>query len=172
MIDILIVGLVLVALMVYASTKIKKAAAEAYAPEIIETDDFRISKPSGFLSVASPEDGLAFRAYSKEYGEAEASKFRRTEASIRVMENTDVSDIADTVKQSSGTLIRENTAHDEREITLETEDEVNDILIHRSYKMIQAAANVIQLQITTPIAYRDEFDIAIREFKNSFEVRD
>lgn len=170
MIDILIVGLILVALMVYASTKIKKAAAEAYAPETVETGRFRISKPEGFLSVASPDEGLLFRAYSKEFGEAEASSLRRSEATVSIIENAVAAETADAIKNSAGTVVRVNSDADAPEITLETEDEVNDIPVFRSYKLIQNGTAVLQLQISTPVAYRDEFDVAIREFRDSFEV--
>ena len=171
MIEILIFGLILVALMVYASTKIKKAAAEAYASETVETSDFRITKPEDFLSVISPADGLVLHAYSREFGEAEAAGIRRTEATIRIIENATASDVAADLKGSAHTVISESCNESGDPITMEIGDEVNDVSIFRLYKLIENGSRVVQLQIDTPVAYRDEFDIAIREFRDTFEVK-
>mgnify|MGYP007097599700 CR=1 FL=1 len=54
--ELLIPGLILVALMVWASTKIKRSAAQAYAAESIETEYFAIEKPDGLIDLAEPED--------------------------------------------------------------------------------------------------------------------
>ncbi len=82
--ELLIPGLILVALMIYASTRIKKSAALAYEPETIETDDFVIDKPAGFLTVIGGDPGLAFESYSREFGQDEASEFRKATANISV----------------------------------------------------------------------------------------
>ena len=66
--ELLIPGLVLVALMVWASTRIKKNAAAAFDMETVETDEFSIRKPEGFLHVLNDDSGFAFRSYSKEFG--------------------------------------------------------------------------------------------------------
>src|SRR5687767_8261126 len=47
--ELLIPGLILVALMVYASTRIKRTAAAAFDRETVDTEDFIIQKPEGFL---------------------------------------------------------------------------------------------------------------------------
>ncbi len=82
--EILIPGLILVALMVYASTRIKKSAARAYEPETIETEDFVINKPAGFLTVIGGDPQYAFESYSKEFGTDSASEFRKATAHISV----------------------------------------------------------------------------------------
>ena len=66
--ELLIPGLILVALMVWASTRIKKNAAAAFDAEVIETESFSIRKPEGFLHVLNDDSGLAFRSYSKDFG--------------------------------------------------------------------------------------------------------
>lgn len=87
--EILIPGLILVALMVYASTRIKKSAAKAYEPETIETDDFVINKPAGFLTVIGGDPRLAFESYSKEFGAGSNSEFRKATANIRIFNRGD-----------------------------------------------------------------------------------
>ena len=82
--ELLIPGLILVALMVYASTKIKKNAAKAYEAESIETAEFSITKPHGFLHPLNGETEYAFEAYSKEFGQDHAEQFRQASAELLV----------------------------------------------------------------------------------------
>src|SRR5580765_1394277 len=84
--DLLIPGLILVALMVYASTRIKKTAAAAFEAETIETDDFVIQKPDGFLNVINGDPQFAFEAYSKEFGGPGAENFRQGTAHLKIYE--------------------------------------------------------------------------------------
>lgn len=84
--ELLIPGLILVALMVYASTRIKKAAANAYEPETIETAEFVVQKPAGFLHVIGGDPKYALQTYSKDFGTAAAENVRKAEATLRVDE--------------------------------------------------------------------------------------
>ncbi len=68
MLLIIVLGLILVALMVYTSTRIKRSAAAAFEPETIETDEFIIQKPEGFLNVIGGDPQYLFEAYSKDFG--------------------------------------------------------------------------------------------------------
>ncbi len=72
--EILIIGVIVVALMVWASTRIKRSAAEAFEEEAIDTDDFSLVKPEGFLSPVENDEYLAFYAYSKEFGEEDKAE--------------------------------------------------------------------------------------------------
>ena len=81
--EILIPGLILVGLMYWASTKIKQKAADAYRDEVVETDNFRVEKPDGFISPAYPEEGLVFAAYSKEFGRDRTRELRQAELEVR-----------------------------------------------------------------------------------------
>ena len=49
--EILVPGLILVALMVWLSTRIKRNAAAAFDAERVETEDLIVEKPGGFLHV-------------------------------------------------------------------------------------------------------------------------
>lgn len=69
--ELLIPGLILVALMIYASTRIKKTAAEAFEPETIETEHFTFEKPEGLLLVLNGDPNLEAEGYSREYGEGD-----------------------------------------------------------------------------------------------------
>lgn len=82
--ELLIPGLILVALMVYASTRIKRTAAKAFEAETIETGDFVIKKPEGFLNVIGGDEQYAFEAYSKEFGGPGAEDIRQATAKVSV----------------------------------------------------------------------------------------
>ena len=84
--ELLIPGLALVALMVWASTRIKRTAADAFAPEVIDTPEFSIKKPEGWLSIAVPT--LPFEAYTKDYAPSpnEEIRWRATWALFRPRE--------------------------------------------------------------------------------------
>lgn len=49
----------------------------AFEPEVIETDEYVINKPEGFLHVINGDPKYAFEAYSKEYGGAGAEDIRQ-----------------------------------------------------------------------------------------------
>lgn len=68
MVFIVVLGLILVALMVYTSTRIKRSAAAAFEAETIENEDFVIQKPEGFLNVIGGDPQYLFEAYSKDFG--------------------------------------------------------------------------------------------------------
>ena len=80
--EFLIPGLILVALMAWASTRIKRNAAAAFDAETVETDHFVVTKPEGFLHVLNDNSGLAFRAYSKEFGKIGEKEVRQATIEI------------------------------------------------------------------------------------------
>lgn len=80
--EILIIGIIIVALMAYVSTRIKRSAAAAFEAETVETDEYSIQKPDGFLSVVGGDPRLAFEAYSKEFGTGPAAKLRQARATM------------------------------------------------------------------------------------------
>lgn len=87
--ELLIPGLILVAIMVWASTRIKRSAAAAFEEELIETEDLVITKPDGFLHVLNDDSGLLFRAYSKEFGKIGRRDLRQ--ANIEIERHTAIS---------------------------------------------------------------------------------
>jgi hypothetical protein len=66
--EIFIIGLILVALMVWASTKIKRSAAQAFDAEEVHGDGFMLNKPEGFLNRVYEKNDMLFDAYSKDFG--------------------------------------------------------------------------------------------------------
>lgn len=81
--ELLIPGLILVALMVYASTRIKKTAAAAFEPESVSGAGFTLEKPEGFLSVIGGDSSLEFEAYSREFGTTAGVDARQALVEVR-----------------------------------------------------------------------------------------
>jgi hypothetical protein len=90
--ELLIPGLILVALMAYVSTRIKRSAARAFEAETVETDEFVIQKPEGFLNVLNGDPKFAFQAYSKEFGEDADRNIRAATASLKIIQGSAIDD--------------------------------------------------------------------------------
>lgn len=88
--ELLIPGLILVALMVWASTKIKRITAAAFEPERVEMPLYSIYKPSGFLHVLNDESGLDFRAYSRDVESIGKRDLRAATIEVEVFESKDL----------------------------------------------------------------------------------
>jgi hypothetical protein len=84
--ELLIPGLILVGLMVYASTRIKRSAARAFEEETIGTSDFTLKKPDELLQVLNGDPSLSFEAYSREFGAIGHKEVRAVTASVRISE--------------------------------------------------------------------------------------
>lgn len=95
--ELLIPGLILVVLMVYASTRIKKTAAQAFEPETVETDEFVIEKPEGSLHVINGDPRYAFESYSKEFGGEGAQDIKQGRVRLHVIEGKRAGDALRTV---------------------------------------------------------------------------
>jgi len=80
--ELLIPGLILVALMAYVSTRIKKSAARAFEAEQVTGDGFSLEKPDGFLVRTGGEAFLLFDAYSKNFGTGGAENIRAATATV------------------------------------------------------------------------------------------
>jgi hypothetical protein len=106
--ELLIPGLILVALMVYASTRIKKAAAKAYESEIVETDEFVLHKPEGFLNVVSGDPKYAVEIYSKEYGTDGAESARKATATLRIDAGRSVKHILNDRRRSGAATVSDH----------------------------------------------------------------
>lgn len=122
--ELLIPGLILVALMVYASTRIKRSAARAFEAESIETDRYSIEKPDGFLNVVSPPPGLELEMYSKEFGEGDAKNHRKVRVELSVANDRRDRVVAET-RQS-----------------IDVDSELNEVIGDHKYVLIDGRATV------------------------------
>ena len=166
--ELLIPGLILVALMVWASTKIKKSAANAFEAETIETESYSLKKPEGFLHVLVDSEH-EFYAYSKEYGEGASDKVRRATIEIDVLKATSLADVRNAIRNTSGDIeiVRETSS----ECELETDETANENSIRAFYKVVGKQNEIYRLRFAVLAGHLDEYLDKVRETLDSFSVR-
>lgn len=129
-------------MMIYASTKIKKLAAQAYEREIIETEEFTIVKPEGFINPV--ESKFAFEAYTKDFGIGDAEEIRQAHAVLTIekgvtsesegLTESEVSDEKNITTKVFRRTVRQNNKIYELKITVlqenpaDLEEKVNEML--------------------------------------------
>ena len=173
--EILIIGGILVALMAYVSTRIKKSAAIAFEREMIETEEFLIIKPENFISPVIEDSEFAFTALSKDFGTDAAENTRQAQASLRVYENADFDEICRIAEQSAGKIISEETtaSADEKIRFLrgeKTEDEIESEIF---YKIVASKLGnkIYELKISVLNEFRENYAAAVSEFLNGFKEK-
>ena len=167
--EFLIPGLILVALMAYASTRIKKRAAAAFEPEVLDTEHYSFQKPDGFLHVVGDRDH-ELHAYSKEFGEYDESRVRRATIEMDIIRGTSIDAVVDEVRGSS-------TAFDmpvagERIRRLETTEASNEAEFKCVYKIVGSEDGIYRLRFAVLPEYAADYTEAIEETLNSFNVKD
>ena len=167
--ELLIPGLVLVALMIYASTRIKKSAAAAYESETIETDDFVLFKPAGFLAVIGGDPRYAFEAYSKEFGTEDASDIRKATVHLTVYDSQN----AAFVPYNTDSILREETEEiNGREYQMtESQRKVRDIDLRVLRKAGAKSGRLVVLEVVLLNETTDEFLADIESMLQSFELK-
>jgi|CXWL01.1.fsa_nt_gi hypothetical protein len=170
--ELLIPGLILVALMVWASTKIKKTTAAAFEAETVETDEYIINKPQGFLHVLNGDPQYAFEAYSKEFGGPGAEDVRRATATVGVT--------ATTVKEEASRRVNagNNLIDDRSEVIgetkyrlIETRAVANDIAYRNLFKIAERGGKTYVMTVTVIAETTDEAMRDIETMLNSFELK-
>jgi len=171
--EILIVGVILVALMVFVSTKIKKSAAQAFEPETIETEDFKITKPKGFINPINVDSVFAFEAYTKELGENDAKNFRQAQANLRVITDSNFEAVCENSKESSDKVLSESWFENPRAYLFESEKIEEDVPIISSWKIVEniRKGKIYELQISVLKAYREDYAARTGEMIGSFIVK-
>lgn len=174
--EILIPGLILVALMVYASTKIKKSAAEAYEQEMVETDEISIIKPEGFISLVDPQNGLLFDAHSKEFGYDAAGDQSRASGEVRFIEATTVDDIvvslnAELPDEDHIELGEASQIDNARYVTGTSSELKNGIRSQVKYRWVETGKGVYQLKARFLEDHADECEPAVEKMIESFRVK-
>lgn len=168
--EILIIGVIIVALMVYASTKIKKFSANAFERETVEMEEFSLVKPEGFLHVIDDESEFAFYAYSKEFGNADAEEIRRAEIFIKSFSGKTAKQICKGIKTQAGKIVYEEFSDDGKICLLDVEKTVRKIEVCEFYKLIEKG-KVFQIKIKVLKDFQDEYKERIETIFDSFRVK-
>jgi len=166
--ELLIPGLILVALMVWASTKIKKRAADAFEAEFIETETYSLQKPDGFLHVIGDEEH-EFAAYSKEYGNGDNTGIRQATIEIDIFPDTDASGVVSSIESSSATTDAKTESGNV--IRLESAESANEIAIRGFYKIVPTESRVYRLRFAVLHEHSDDYREKIETTLDSFSVR-
>ena len=172
--ELLIPGLILVALMVYASTKIKRTAAEAFEPETVETDDFVIKKPDGFLNKLNGDEQFAFEAYSREFGLASgAENFRMGTANLIAFDGKDVkraiaelAEMGDEIESEQAEVVGEYHYR-----IVEAKRAVKDIDFRVRYKLAEKGGKVYRFETVNLIEASEEFVHRVDTMLDIFELK-
>ncbi len=165
--EILIPGLILVAVMVWASTKIKKRAAEAFEPEVITTERFTLRKPEGFLHVIdSPNHD--FEAYSKESGEG-GDRGKRATIEVDILHQVNLLSARESVLQAASELIVSDEI--EGHWRIETEEAANEPGLKVVYKLVAVRDATYRLRFAVISEHYADYLRRIDETIESFAVK-
>jgi hypothetical protein len=169
--EILFIGIIIVALMAYVSTRIKKNAAAAFAVEEIETDEFAMTKPEGFLSPVQNEEFLAFYAFSKEFGEDEgAEKIRQGEIKLRKLAGRPLSEIARERLSGFDSVVSDSKDESEA-ITLVGEKSQGDAKLINHHMLVARGDEVFDLEIAILSDYEEKFAGIPERLFESFRIK-
>ena len=169
--EILIIGGIIVALMIYTSTRIKRNAAAAFAEEAVETDDFSLLKPEGFLAPVETQDFLAFYAYSKDYGdEGKAEKLRQGLIKLKVLAGRSLAEIAKDLKAKFDKTLREEKAGADT-ILLTGSRSVDEVETLYYHKLVAQGEKVFDLEMAVLGEYRETYEERAEKLLGSFRVK-
>jgi hypothetical protein len=168
--EILIPGLVLVGFMIWASTRIKRNAAKAFDREEIETPEYTLTKPEGFLALVDPPDGLLFSAYSKDFGTDAAERIRKATVQLRGFPDALFDEIVDRSKIEASSIISEQTGviGGRKCANIITERLEQGVVLESHNKIIAGSDSVYQLVVTVLPEHKDEFQPKTNEVLDGF----
>lgn len=170
--ELLIPGLLLVALMVYVSTRIKKQAARAYEREIVTGNGFTIVKPEGFISPTDIGE-LAFAAYSKDFGSGECDYVRHVSAEVRANCGESLESRVHLILRNAPDSVPSGAVKpiDNKERIIEREEVVGGCPVSAIYKLIDGeTAGICELAIRFLPEQREEYLPKIDEMLDTFKL--
>ncbi len=168
--EILIIGIIIVALMVYTSTRIKRSAAQAFEEETIETDDFFLVKPAGFLNPIRDESEFAFEAYSKDYGEEDSEKLRQAHTVLKVFTDRKFTEVCKDAKRSVDKVLSEEK-FGKGTLLLKGEKAEKTVETEIYHKIIEDEQKIYDLQVTVLGETREVYKERINKLIESFRVK-
>jgi hypothetical protein len=174
--EILIIGVLVVAFMVFISTKIKKSAASAFERENVEKEDFRLVKSEGFLSPINENSRFAFEAYTKEFGKNDADEFRQAQANLLVFSDSSFEAVIENIKRTDEKVLSEkllgNAPEEQKICLIESEKIEKNVTVKVFYKIIESNQNqkIYELKVSVLDEYLEEHKTGINDMLESFVV--
>ena len=171
--ELLIPGLILVAIMAWASTRIKRNASAAFDAERVETDDFVIEKPEGFLHVLNDTSGLLFRAYPREFGTVGRSDLRQATIEVERHIGADPDTVLTALKGSSESMDTESTFMDagERAASVRSVRISDGAEFETIHKLVSRGDDVIEVRGRVLSEHKDAHLRKIEEMLGSLRVK-
>ena len=154
--------------MVWASTKIKKTAADAFEPEFIETEAYSLQKPEGFLHVIDDPDH-EFNAYSKDFGKGDKIGTRQATIEIDVFRGQDVGAVRDSITESAESF--GITVDTPALCELNTEETANESAVSAFYKIVAADDSVFRLRFAVLPEHKDDYLRRIDDTLDSLTIK-
>ena len=170
--EILIFGVILVGLMVYASTRIKRSAAQAFEPESIDEESFSLSKPKGFLCVLNGDPSLNFESYLKEMGSGDASRIRSARAELRIFNDRRLKDDVDKLKKDIDVSNEIAEVIDGKKyLILDGRSKEKEIAYRESYKLIEDKGRLFEFKVKVLESAAAEVSEGADAMLGSFTIR-
>ena len=117
--EIFIIGLIVVAWMAYASTKIKKAAREAYESETVIGEGFSIAKSEGYMLPARDDNSpYEFEIVSKEFGGGDCAKRRQVSLTLNITGGSDLAGLRKEMRRQLTEITEDELLKDSQKTTL------------------------------------------------------
>ena len=166
-----------IAALLFVSSRIRSAANAAYVSEIIETEDFRISKPEGFLNPIPEASNHPFEAYSREVGERAAGRTRKSTAELNISDGLEMKRIIAKIKRETDEVYSQETIKDapsgQKICQLEakkTVDEVPRLIFHKIVES-RKRGKTFDLRVEILAANEEEYLPKAAVLINSFTVK-
>lgn len=175
--EILIIGFIIVALMIFLSTKIKNSAARAFEPEIIEREEFTIVKPEGLMSPLEENSKYPFEARSRDFGnERNSRNLWQARAFLTVGEGLNFKAECEKARKSADKILSEKVfdeAGGERVCLLESEKTEDEVPIIEFRKIVESRKRrkTYDLQISVLQPLREVYIHKINDMTNSFRLK-
>lgn len=170
--ELLIPGLILVSLMIYASTRIKKSAAQAFEAETIDTDEFFFEKPEGFLTVLNGKPDLAYEGYSKEFGGDGAEDIKQARVQVRKIKDSSFKELVVNLSNSARVISKTSEVIDQRKYLLvEAERVEKGAGLIELYKLAETGRDMIEFKVTALEQTNEEVARKIQSMATSFFVK-
>ncbi len=163
--------------MVYASTKIKKNAAEAFEREVIETEEFYLVKPAGLMHPLRDKSEFAFEAFSKDFGDENLRNFWKANAEMVIYEGKHFKDVCDEIKNLADKILSEEvlkeTPADQRICLLEGEQTIDEVKKRVFWKVVESVSRkkVFEFRVYVLDKHLADFQNRAEEMINSFRVK-
>lgn len=166
-----------IAVLLFISSRIRRAASAAFEPETIETAEFKINKPAGFLHPLNNGSEFPFEAYSRELGEKGAGRLRKSMVKMSAADGLNYKKICQKARENADNVyaetIPDNVPNNQKICLIEGEKIEDDIKRLVFHKIVESKNQnkTYDLEVTILEANEDEYIGRASEFINSFTVK-